>query len=122
MPFTIVSNPSLVLSFADKILVTDPKNMDPEIMAKARYGALRMLKLTFPTVIGDPAIVMKIALANPMTIIVRRLPARYSVLLKRITNSCANMPLLLSLQVMLPATVLTFITLKPIIPVAKKTG
>jgi hypothetical protein len=118
----MVSKPSLVFNFADKILVTDPKNIEPAVMAKTRYGILKRLRLVLPIVIGSPAIVIKTALANPITTIVRRFPARYSVLLKRITNNCANIPLLLSLQVMLPATVLTFMTLKPTIPVAKKTG
>ena len=118
----MVSKPSLVFNFADKILVTDPKNIEPVVMAKTRYGILKRLRFVFPKVIGSPAMVIKTALANPITTIVRRFPARYSVLLKRITNNCASIPLLLSLQVMLPATVLTFMTLKPTIPVAKKTG
>ena len=75
MPLTIVSNPSLVLNFADNILVTDPKNIEPAVMAKTRYGMLRRLKFVFPAVIGSPAIVIKTALAKPITTIVRRLPA-----------------------------------------------
>ena len=72
-----------------------------------------------PTSVGDPATRMSAALARPISMIVTMLPAMYSILANGITSICWNMPFRLSFHIMLPAIVLLFIMLKPIIPAAR---
>jgi hypothetical protein len=62
------------------------------------------------------------ALARPISMMVMMVPAIYSILANGITNICWNIPFRLSFHIMLPAIVLLFIMLKPIIPAAKYAG
>ncbi len=71
---------------------------------KQKYGGIKTIEIKFKN----------IPVRSILHLINRRLNG--------ITNICWNIPFRLSFQIMLPATVLLFITLKPIIPAAKYAG